>query len=164
MKALKILVPLVAILLIAALAFWLTSSSADPTVSDRAESEDASAELVDFFDALVERRFAHAAQYVEANCEQDYCMYEGLSQEQIADELEVMCEDHICNRIEMEEVGEDVGSGVRSHRVAFLDADGSRMAFCADADCLVKKLTTRFRTTNVDGVQYVVDLPPLQLD
>ena len=56
-----------------------------------------------------------------------------------------------------------MGSGVRSSQVACLDADGNREPFCLDEECNVRKCTVRFRTKLIDGIQYVVDIPPANM-
>ena len=163
MKSAKILIPIIAISAIIAIAFAL-----QPSVStgEIVSSEDGSAEVVAFFEALSENNFAHATNYVQRDCpaEDDYCMFENLAAGDITKELRSLCQDNMCDMIEIDEVGEDVGSGVRSHKIAFIDANGDRVAFCSDVDCRVKKLTMRVRTAFVDGVHYVVDAPPIRID
>ena len=162
MKSAKILLPLLAIIIILVLVFTL-KPGADPSVGERASSEDGTAELIDFLGALDANQYAHAAQYVQSDCSGNYCMYEGLTPEEIASELQTLCADHVCQRAELDETGLEGSSNIWAHTVAFLDAEGNREAVCLDADCALKKLTTQFRLQQVDGQFFVVDQPPLQM-
>lgn len=163
MKAAKILIPIIAIGAIIAIAFTL-----QPSVStgEIVTSEDGSAEVVAFFAALSENDYAHATNYVQRECppESGYCMFDNMLAGDITKELRSLCQDSICEVIEIDEVGEDRGSGVRSHKIAFIDTNGDRVPFCSDTDCRVKKLTMRVRTALIDGVHYVVDAPPIRIE
>lgn len=163
MKTSKILLPLLAIILIVVLVFALNPGG-DSSVNERVSSEDGTAELIDFLSALDESRYAHAAQYVRADCEGNYCLYEGMSVEDIASELQTLCQDHVCQPAELDEIGDGGGSNIWSHTVAFLDAEGNREAVCLDPECALKKLTTQFRLQQFEGQFYLVDGPPMRLN
>ncbi len=138
-------------------------SRPDTSVGDRVRSEDGTAELVQFFALLADERYVDAAQYIEVPCQGSYCFTEAPDRAAVAVELETLCVDHLCQAIEIDTVGEDRGSNVRSHEMAFVGADGKREPFCMDTDCSVQKLTSQFRVRRVGDLWYVVDAPSLRV-
>lgn len=134
----------------------------NPSVGERVQSQDGTAELVDFFAALSGERYTHAAQYVEQSCDGSYCMMEQMTgTADIVARLQTLCADHVCQKLEMDTVGDqEAGGVVRIHEVAFLDEEGKRQPMCFDDACGVMKLTTSFRMHLQDGKWYVADEPP----
>ncbi|HBU28242.1 TPA: hypothetical protein DEB00_03980 [Candidatus Uhrbacteria bacterium] len=163
MKYIKILLPLAAIVLILVLAFSLQSPTSEPFTGERAVSENGTAELIDFFDALNQKVYSRAASYVQAGCIEGACFAENKSTAEIAEELQTLCEDHYCMSIAIDEEGVATTSGLFPHTVAFLDAEGNQTPVCVDVDCQIKKGTTQFRMRNVDGLFYIVDVPPKRI-
>ena len=138
-------------------------SRPNTSVGDRVRSEDGTAELVQFFTLLADARYADAAQYVEVPCQGSYCFTEAADRAAVAAELEELCADHLCQAIEIDTVGEDKGSNVRSHEMAFINNEGKRQPFCMDTGCSVQKLTSQFRVRRTGDLWYVVDAPPLRV-
>ncbi|PIR47967.1 hypothetical protein COV06_01030 [Candidatus Uhrbacteria bacterium CG10_big_fil_rev_8_21_14_0_10_50_16] len=163
MKPLKLLLPLGIIVLIL-VAVFVYKPGAPGVTGDRVVSEDGSAELVSFFDALAAKNYAQAAEYVQANCSSKPCFAENKSADDIASDLKTLCEDHFCTRVEIDGLGTATTSGLFPHTVAFLDSEGNRQPVCIDTECQIKKNTTQFRMKNVDGLFYLVDVPPIKLN
>ncbi|MEK7108462.1 MAG: hypothetical protein AAB898_02215 [Patescibacteria group bacterium] len=162
-KLIAALIIVVAVVLIIIFSFP-GDNQPNSSVGDRVQSQDGTAELVDFFTALADQRYAHAAQYVQCSCEGSYCMMEQASPDQIAAQLATWCVDFVCQPVEVDTVGgEETGKEVRIHEVAFLNTEGNRQPLCFSDDCSVQKLTTSFRVRKQNGLWYVVDEPPLRV-
>ena len=164
----KVILPLILIAAIVVLVFLLVPRGADGP-SDLEVSDKGTAELVDFYQALSEEDWNRAAGYVQTNCSQletSYCMFDQMSFDDIKGELKEMCKTHICQPVELDEIDENTkdDAGALVHDIAFLNEDGTRMAYCLEERCGIKKLTTGMRVTNVDDVWYVVDPMPLYVE
>ncbi|MBT6253824.1 hypothetical protein HOI83_01160 [Candidatus Uhrbacteria bacterium] len=152
----KVVLPLVAIVLIFA---FVANRAPRQVVSDAVTSEDGSAELVAFYDALASDQYEQAAQYIQPDCTERRCFAEGLQADEIAGYLEEMCKTSVCNKVEVDSVGEPDNDHVFVHTVAFLDEEGNRERLCVTEDCRVQKVTFAMRVAKIDSQWFVVDPP-----
>lgn len=158
-----VLLPLILILAIVIVIFVVRPSADplanDPGASDIAASDDGSAEVLDFVNALAEGRYTHAAQYLNEACE-DNCLFEGADPSEYPRLLAEACNTRLCERVIIDEVDER-DSLVRNHRMLVVDENDEPKRYCLDEACNIQKNQFIIRVELVDETWYVYDMPPV---